>query len=376
MAATDSARAGRVSRLLARLVGVAGGLLSVGGAKAVDLPADHAEAMVHLFDGGGTKAYGPALLVRKSVADKVALTGEYFVDIVSNASIDVVTQASKYKEIRNEYGLSADYVVRDTKVSGGFSTSHEPDYRANTTSLDVSQETFGGMTTVALGFSYGSDQVHKKNTPTFSDTARHWQYRFGATQILTPRWLMSANFEAIDDDGYLASPYRSARVFGAFVNENAPRTRASQALELRAVGDIGDGPLRQSVHASWRLFRDTWAIHANTFEVGSSKYFAGGWLGEAFLRYYTQQHALFYSDNFTSETLYFSRNRQLSTFHDVGLGLGASRVVTSKPGHYEVTLRGNYEYIRFSYADYTDVRTGKPYSNGASVLQMQLSASF
>ena len=47
------------------------------------------------------------------------------------------------------------------------------------------------------------------------------------TQILTPRWLMSANFEAISDDGYLGSPYRVARVFGAAVPERNPRTRSA-----------------------------------------------------------------------------------------------------------------------------------------------------
>ena len=379
MAATDPRRAALVARLLrafARLLGLAGGLLSLGTARAVDLPGDHAEALVHLYDGGGTKAYGPALLVRKTLADKVALTGEYFVDMVSNASIDVVTQASKYHETRNEYGLSADYVVRDTRLTAGVSTSREPDYIADTAHVDVSQETFGGMTTVSMGFSYGSDQVMRKADPSFHQTARHWQYRLGATQILTPRWLASANFEAVDDDGYLASPYRAARVFGAFVHENVPGTRASQALQLRVVGDVGEGELRQSIYASWRLYKDTWAIHGNTFEVGSRRSFAGGWLGEASVRYHTQRHALFYSDDFTTETLYFTRNRQLGTFHDVGLAVGARRVLASQPGHYEVTVGGRYEFLKFDYADYTDVRTGRPYSNGAHVLQMQLSADF
>src|SRR6185503_5750268 len=89
------------------VVAVAGvvGALGAGGAQAIDLPADTAEAMVHLYNGGGTKAYGPAFLVRKSMADRVSVSGEYFVDMVSNASIDVVTTASPYKETRNEFDL-------------------------------------------------------------------------------------------------------------------------------------------------------------------------------------------------------------------------------------------------------------------------------
>ena len=47
-------------------------------------------------------AQGPAVLVRKSMLDRVSLSGSYYVDAVSNASIDVVTTASKYKETRNQ----------------------------------------------------------------------------------------------------------------------------------------------------------------------------------------------------------------------------------------------------------------------------------
>ena len=121
-------------------------------ARAADLPENKAEALIHSYSGGGVNAYGPAFLVRKSIFDKVSLTGTYYIDAVSNASIDVVTTASPYKETRHEFGLSADYVYRDAQITFGLMTSHEPDYVANTGNLDVTQEVFGGMTTVAFGF--------------------------------------------------------------------------------------------------------------------------------------------------------------------------------------------------------------------------------
>ncbi len=377
MAAIEaSPRLPRLAAWFGRLVGLVGGLLSLGSARAVELPHDHAEAMFHLYDGGGTQAYGPALLVRKSVGDQVSLSGTYFVDMVSNASIDVVTSASKYKETRNEFDLSADYVVRDTKLTLASSLSTEPDYRARNTSLDVTQEVFGGMTTVAFGFTEGNDEVGRHGQPGFFDTTRHWQYRLGATQVLTPRWLMSVNAEAIDDDGYLGSPYRVAYVFGAPVPERDPRTRASRAVQLRVAGDIGSGAMRQSVHASYRWFTDTWGIHANTFELGTSRTFAGGWLADGFVRLYHQTHALFYSDNAASETLYVSRNRQLSTFRDLGVGAGVSKVVASVPGRYEVTVHATYELIKFHYADFTDLRSGAAYRVDGNVVQAAVSANF
>ena len=372
MAATKAA-IGLWRRLLTIIGGLIGGLLGVAGARAADLPENKAETLFHSYSGGGVSANGPAFLVRKSVFDKVSLTGTYYLDAVSNASIDVVTTASPYRETRHEFGLSADYVYRDAQITVGAMTSHEPDYVANTGSIDVTQEVFGGMTTIAFGFTRVSDTVKKRYSPEFLDAAKHWQYRLGATQILTTRWLMSANFEALSDDGFLGSPYRVARVFGAAVPERNPRTRSGRAIKLRLVGDLGN---RDSMHVEYRYFRDTWDIKAHTAEIGYSRYFGENWLADTFFRYYSQSHALFYSDNATSETTYVSRNRQLSTFNDMGLGAKLSYNLRRVPGRYDIKLNGSYEYTRFKFKDFTDLRDGSLYGYASNVIQVYLSATY
>jgi hypothetical protein len=356
-----------------RFLRVAGSLLAAGPAAAVTLPPDRAEAMFHVYDGGGVTADGPALLVRKSIADKVSLTGVYYVDAVSNASIDVVTTASPFKEKRTAVGLGMDYVYRDASVTLSASSSTEPDYTARALNLDIAQEVFGGMTTVSLGFTRGADTVGKTGDPSFSDEVTRWQYRAGVTQILSPTWLMSANFEAISDDGFLGSPYRVALVFGAAVPERNPRTRSSRAVQFRAIGDLGS---RTSVRAQYRYFWDNWDIRANTLEVAGSRYFGERWLADVYARAYSQSAALFYSDNATSETTYISRNRQLSTFTSASLGARASYTVNGLPARYDVKVTGGYEFKQFKYKDFTDLRTGDLYSHNANILQIYVSANY
>jgi hypothetical protein len=370
----------RLLRAMARhLPGLLGGVLAAGGARAVTLPEDSAEAMVHLYKGGGVTASGPALLVRKSLADRVSVSAMYYVDAVSNASIDVVSTASPFRERRTEYGFSADYAVRDSLITLSTTSSTEPDYTAKAVSLDVAQETFGGMTTVNLGFTRGADQVGKRGTPGFFDSAKHWQYRLGVTQVLSPRWLGSVNLEAISDDGFLGNAYRAALVFGATVAERDPRTRTSRAVKFRVVGDLG---ARDAMHAEYRYFWDTWAIKAHTAEAGYSRYFGERWLTDAFVRLYSQDHALFYSDNATSETTYVSRNRQLSTFNSLGLGAKLSYTWKKVPGQYEIKANGAYELVRFNYKDFYqykifgDINTRSPYSFTGNVLQLFVSATF
>ena len=372
MAATRAA-IGIWRRLLALLSGLLGGVFAAGPARALDLPEDGATAMVHLFSGGGVDAYGPAVLVRKKLYDKVSLSGTYYMDAVSNASIDVVTTASKYHEIRNAFTLGADYVYRETQIRFGLYTSHELDYTANAGNLDVMQEVFSGMTTISMGFTRGADTVLKTGEPEFHEKASHWQYRLGATQILSPNWLMSANFEVLADDGFLGSPYRVARAFGTTVPERNPRTRTGRAIKFRLLGDIG---ARNSVFAGYRYFSDTWDIKAHTAEVGYSRYFGDDWLADTYLRYYTQTGALFYSNDATTETVYLSRNRQLSTYNNGAIGAKLQYALRRAPGSYDLKLNGALEYTRFKFKDFTDVRTGELYGYSSVIFQLFLTATY
>lgn len=356
----------------ARLLGGLGALLPAAHAPAAELPEDRADLMYHRYDGGGVDAQGPALLVRKSLLGKVSLFASYYADIVSNASIDVVTTASPYDETRKEYGVGFDYAVRDTLITVAASHSSEPDYVADAFSIDVTQEVFANMTSVSLGYTYGADDVGRKDEG-FFDRARHWRYRAGLTQILTPRWLASANFEVVSDDGFLGSPYRAARVFGAAVPERLPRTRSSRAVKVRAVGEVAPGWV---VNGGYRYFWDNWDIAAHTFDLGVSRRFGEKWLVDGYLRAYRQEGALFYADNAASETLYVTRNRQLSTYNGAAVGAKASWSWLKAPGRYDVRLNGALEYGKTDYSDFTDVRTGSLYSYNATVLQLFISANY
>jgi hypothetical protein len=372
--AARATRADALARPCARaaqLVGALAGVAAVPHAGAVDLPEDRADAMYHRWDGGGTTADGPALLVRKSLMDRFSLSAFYYLDMVSNASIDVVTYASPYKENRNEYGVGFDYSLRNGLLSLSATSSREPDYQADAFNVDIQQESFGGMTTTSIGFSRGSDKVGRKDLG-FFDEARHWRYRAGVTQILTRRYQASLNAEVITDDGYLGNPYRSALVLGARVPENVPRTRTGRAIGLRISGAEGSGAVR----FDYRYYWDTWDISAHTFDWGFASTFGSRWVGDAHLRYYRQDKALFYSDNAQESRVYVSRNRQLSTFYSVGVGAKLTYNWMSVPNKYDVRIIGALERTRFDYKDFTDLRTGRPYSFDANLVQLTLSATF
>jgi hypothetical protein len=155
-----------------------------------------------------------------------------------------------------------------------------------------------------------------------------------------------------------------------------PRTRSSRAVKFRSLYDYGEGPARTALRAEYRYFWDTWNIKAHTLEAGYSRYVGNDWLADGFARFYKQGKALFYSDNATSETLYLSRNRQLSAFRSFGIGGKLSYVYKRVPGEYELKINGSLERIRFDYSDFTDIRSGEAYTFNANLLQLYVTATF
>ncbi len=130
-------------------------------AQATVLPEERADAMYHRYDGGGVTIDGPSLLVRKNFRETVSVSGNYYVDNVSSASIDVITSgASQYSERRTEYTVSADYLHDKSLISAGYTSSDESDYTSDTAFFSISQDFFGDLTTLNFGYSRGSDDVN------------------------------------------------------------------------------------------------------------------------------------------------------------------------------------------------------------------------
>ena len=186
--------------------------------------------------------------------------------------------ASEYKEERNQYSLGVEYLRGKTTYNLSYTNSKENDYKAETTSFGISQDLFGDLTTISMGFSRGKDVVRRRETvtdqidPTFKEPIDRWSYRVGVSQILTKSLISSLQLEVITDEGFLNNPYRSyrfvnptdARLF-ALAREVYPRTRTSNAVAFNARYYL---PYRAAVHGGYRFFTDTWGIDANTFEAG------------------------------------------------------------------------------------------------------------
>ena len=332
-------------------------------AAAAVLPEERGDILYHSYEGGGVKIDGPSVLLRKNFGDSVSAGINHYVDNVSSASIDVVVSASEYTEHREENSISLDYLRDKTTMSVGYTRSVESDFDATTISLNISQDMFGDLTTVSMGFAQGDNIVGKNGSPNFDEAAKVRSYRISVSQIFTTNLIMAFALETITDQGYLNNPYRSVRFFDAtsatqfsFQDEVYPTTRTSNAVAVRANYYLQQ---RAALHAGYRLFGDSWGIDASTIELGYTLPYGKEWIFETSLRFYEQGKADFYSDLFPFQNAqnFLARDKELSSFTSTTIGFGANYEFDNKDWNKikRGSLNLNLDLIYFDYEDFRDL---------------------
>jgi hypothetical protein len=359
-------------------------------ADAATLPDDRADALYHRYDGGGVTVDGPSLLVRKKLGDNYSVSANWYMDMVSSASIDVVTQASPYTETRQQFGVAVDALYGRTQYSLGYVNSEENDYTANTVAFDVSQAMFGDLTTLSFGYSRAWDEVRRNGDPSFKEPVDRWSYRLGVSQIVTPKLSLELAWENITDEGYLNNPYRSARYADpdvesgfAWEPEVYPGTRTSNAVSVRAQYFLW---YRAAVHGMYRWYDDTWGVGASTVKVGYTQPVGERWILEAGYRWYDQSAADFYSDLFpyANSQNFVGRDKELSTFRSQMFTLGATWRLpeTGWDWMQRATMNVFYDYAMYDYHDFRNALKPVPpeeqplYSMNANVLRVFFSVWF
>jgi hypothetical protein len=360
------------------------------GAHAAVLPEDRVDVMYHGYSGGGLTVQGPYVLVRKGFEDRVSLWGNWYVDLISSASIDVVSTASPYDETRREFSGGVDYLRGKTLMSISYTDSYEDDYSGRIVNFSISQDFFGDLTTLSLGYGYGWDDIRRNDDDEFGESSTRHAYRVGLTQVLSRNLIVMASYEGVSDQGFLGNAYRSARYLDpttprgfSFEPEAFPSTRTSNALALRARYFL---PHRAAITAGGRYYSDTWDIRAWDAEVGYVHTRGEQLTFEVSYRYYQQTSANFFADLFprSQHQNYLARDKELSEFtsHAVGFGvnyrIGRGWIPFASASEASLYV----DHIRFDYAKFRDLRDFAPpgeerlYGFGATVVRALLSVWF
>jgi len=356
----------KIHRLLALLATTVAMTGLAGTARAAVLPDDRADVFYSSYKGGGMDIKGKSILVRKKFAETFSVQGQYFVDTVSGASIDVLSNASVIKDERKQKNIDFDYIRGKTQYSLGYSNSKETDYISDNVHFSLSQDMFGDLTTVTIGAARGWDKISQRSGLLITPKGRadRRSYNAGLSQVVTKDLIGSVTVEVITDEGFLNNPYRFTRFLdptdGRGWNlepEVYPATRTSTAVTTRAKYYLW---YRAAASASYRFFTDTWGIRGNTLELGYTHPIANRWILEGRVRLYKQGHANFYSDLFPRRDAqnFIGRDKDLAASRNTTIGAKATYAFL--PDGWKFFKRGtvtvDLSRIQFKYDDFRDIK--------------------
>jgi len=339
------------------------------------LPDDRADMFLSQYSGGGMHIDTADAKLQAKVTEDIGVEADYLIDKVSGASVDVLSQASVIKDERHQKSVSVTYIRDKTTYNIGFTNSAERDYISNTPHFTISQDMFGDLTTITLGFSSTRNRIGENNgtalvpNVAWVGTSQSHSYSFGLSQILTRNLIAGVTVDVITDAGYLQNPYRFVRYIdptsgkGWSQGEQVyPDTRTSTAIEGRVKYYL---PWRAAAALSYRYFTDTWGIRANTAEFDYTHPIRNVWIFEGRVRYYTQGHATFYSDLFDQANAqnFEARDKELAAYKD--LTIGAKATYAFLPEGWKVFKRGtatvDVSRVDTKYSDFRNIKDyGEP----------------
>jgi hypothetical protein len=359
-------------------------LLLVRSTSADVLPDNRADVFYSKYSGGGIDITGYSATARAKITENFAVEANYFIDKVSGASIDVLSQASVIKDTRKQKSGTIEYLHDKTTYTASYTSSVERDYISDTASISLSQSTFGDLTTITLGFANTQNKVGENNG-TANDPKVAWlghaltrAYSGGVSQIITRNFIAGVNLQVITDAGYLANPYRSIRFLDptnskgySLGTQVYPDTHTSSAVQVQGKYYL---PYRAAITALYRYYSDTWGVVGNTYELDYTHPISNKWIFEGRLRYYKQNAASFYSDLFPfADSQNFTARDQNLAAQD-NYTIGAKATYAFLPDGWKLFKRGTVTFdasrIHFNYLDFRNIKDfGVPqYSPGAEPL--------
>jgi hypothetical protein len=304
-------------------------------------------------DSDHTTVVSPLVAISRDAWRGGTLGASYVADVVSSASIDVVSNATTHmSDFRSEITGSLTQKLRATTLSASYIYSIEHDYESHTANLGVSQDLFQRNTTLALGLTFVHNAVGRSGDQTFhrqlivAGAGASW------TQVLSRKTIGQLSYTFTFNDGFQASPYRFVPVLGPMgeVDFKVPETMPDQRYRHAFVAGINQHLFTDSaIQADYRFYFDNWGMKSHTVQL---RYFVT-WRDVTLRlreRFYYQNAVDFYKPHYDEVEPFMTTDRESSTLWSNLLGAKISWRLPWVHRALELEVKGDFLYIH--YVDY------------------------
>lgn len=324
-------------------------------------------------DSDHTTVVSPLVAITRDTWEGGTLGASYVADVVSSASVDVISNATKeMHDFRSEITGGLTQKLKATTLSASYIYSVEHDYSSHNIDVGIAQDLFQKNTTLALGYSLSLDDVGRTGDQAFHRSLMTNGIGATWTQVLGRATIGQASYTFSFDDGYQASPYRFVPILAPNlmgidfkVPETDPLTRYRHAFVLGLNRHLFTDT---SLQGDYRVYFDSWGVLAHTVQLRYFVVFKDVTL-RVRARFYYQKGADFYRNHYTSDQIqpYVTADRELSTFWSTVDGLKVSWRLPWV--HRALALEAKADVFYFNYLDFSLLtnRVGANLEAGLSV---------
>jgi hypothetical protein len=307
-------------------------------------------------DSDHTTVVSPLAAISRDAWQGGTLSASYVADVVSSASIDVVSNATReMHDFRSEITAGLTQKLRTVTLDGSYVYSVENDYQSHNANLGLALDLFERNTTLALGYSVSANDVYRSGDQRFhrkllvNGASASW------TQVLDRKTIAQLSYAFSYDDGYQASPYRFVRIetpdlMG--IEFKVPETEPLERYRHAAVIGLNRYLFPDStLQGDYRFYADNWGILAHTAQLRWFVTFHDVTL-RVRERFYYQSAASFYQPHYTVATLqpYVTSDRELSRLWSNLVGLKLSWRLPWV--HRALALEAKADYFHFGYLQF------------------------
>lgn len=301
-----------------------------------------------------------------SPKDVITFNGHYLADVITSASIDVISTATTrgqcagripgvspapsptdkcdrtpptqqpFHETRHEGAGSFVYADGTNTARLGYVYSRENDWRSHSFSAAYSRELLNKRLTLGLGGSFTTNDVFRQHDDNFRQKLSQGSASLDAGIIASKRDFITLGYTFMYLKGYQSSPYRGVK-FGCPTPQRFSDwfDCANGALEGDARTSLSpDQRIRHAMAVRWnrhlfqdvaikshlRGYVDSWGVVSATVGTEYVVGFGDLELG-VFVRGYAQKGANFWADIYDTKKRYMTADRELSPFLDAFGGL-------------------------------------------------------
>jgi uncharacterized protein DUF3570 len=320
-------------------------------------------------DNDHTEVVSPLIRAQADVTPTWNVSAGYVADIVTSASVDIVSQASKttIHDVRHQGSFGLSKTLEDWTLHGGYIYSTENDYGSHNLGAGVERRLAENDTTISAGGGVSFNDVGRSHDINFHRKLTVGELNVALTQVLSPSLVGQLGYTFGVAQGYQASPYRFVPVHDAngttmsWVPENDPDQRFRHAAVAGLNWLAGKDT---AVQIDYRIYHDTWDITSHTIQLRLLVELTPAVELRLRNRFYVQNGALFYASNYTDFEQYMTFDRELSPFWSDLIGGKISWKVVPT-----VEIEGKLDVFYFAYSDFPLLpsRTGANVESGISL---------